>query len=205
MNNLQALPSFITAVTTDLSTPIISARNLHKLVQSNRRFSAWIETRINNYDFTKDIDYNLHVHEQVQFEGGKAVTRTISDYLLSPNMVKEIMMLEDNEIGKQVRLYYIQCEEQLKIAQQQLIHLLQKENDMKQQLLDQPNRVVLKRNNVTDLSNVLGVPKFKLNTILYDNGYCDETGFPTNKAMNQFDCVDNEIRWSLPLIMRLLK
>jgi hypothetical protein len=76
---------------------------------------------------------------------------------------------------------------------------------VKQRLLEQPNRVVLKRNSIKDLSELLGVPEFKLNTVLFDAGYCDDTGFPTSKAMNQFDCVDNEIRWSLPLVMKLLR
>lgn len=201
-----ALPSFITSVTSDLSTPSINARDLHKLVESKRRFSAWMESRLNNnYGFKEGVDYNLHVSDQVQIEGGRPVARTVTDYLMSPNMVKEIMMLEDNDIGKQVRQYYIQCEEKLKLAQQQMIQFLEIQNNMKEKLLQQPNRVVLKRNTITDLSYLLGVPEFKLNTVLFEARYCDIVGFPTIKAQGNFDCVDDEIRWSLPLIMKLLK
>lgn len=113
-------------------------------------------------------------------------------------MAKELGMLENNERGKSIRKYFIQCE-------QNLINYLQVQNNMKEKLLQQPNRVVLKRNTITDLSHLLGVPEFKLNTVLFESRYCDIVGFPTIKAHGYFDCVDDEIRWSLPLIMKLLK
>jgi phage anti-repressor protein len=199
--NLQALPSFITSVTTDLTTPCIDARELHEFLGSKQHFNDWIKNRITKFDFIENQDFQLHIFMMPENLG----MQVRHDYIVSPHMAKELGMLENNERGKAIRKYFIQCEEQLKIAQQQLIYLLQKENDMKQNLLNQPERVYLKRNTVSDLSNVLGIPEFKLNTVLYDNGYCDKTGFPLPRAKGEFDCVDNEIRWSLPLIMRLLK
>jgi phage anti-repressor protein len=189
------LPSFITSVATDLNTPTISVRDLYKFLEVKRDFSNWIKFRIEKYDFIENVDFVKHI---IFGELASKGLQDKIDYLVSPHMAKELGMLENNPKGKAIRKYFINCE-------QQLINLLQKEINVKQRLLEQPNRVVLKRNSIKDLSELLGVPEFKLNTVLFDAGYCDDTGFPTSKAMNQFDCVDNEIRWSLPLVMKLLR
>jgi phage anti-repressor protein len=189
-----ALPSFITSITTNLDVPSIDARNLHVFLENKRQFTDWIKQRIEQYDFKENCDFTVHKIVMPENKGLQAR----HDYIITPHMAKELGMLENNEKGKAIRKYFINCE-------QQLINLLQKEINVKQRLLEQPNRVVLKRNSIKDLSELLGVPEFKLNTVLFDAGYCDDTGFPTSKAMNQFDCVDNEIRWSLPLVMKLLR
>ena len=196
MSNNQTLPSFITSVrtsnTTDLSTPAIDARELHEFLESKQHFNDWIKNRITKFDFIEDVDYSVH---KVMMPENKGM-QTRHDYIVTPHMAKELGMLENNERGKSIRKYFIQCE-------QHLIKRLQVEINMKQKLLDQST--IIKRNSIQDLSVVLGVPTFKLTSVLYDNGYCDDTGFPTSNAKNHFDCIDDEIRWSLPLIMRLLK
>jgi phage anti-repressor protein len=189
-----ALPSFITSITDNLSTPCINARDLHHFLDSKRKFADWIKYRIDQYDFVEGVDYSVHKNVNTTMKGFNEYI----DYIVSPHMAKELGMLENNERGKSIRKYFIQCE-------QNLINYLQVQNNMKEKLLQQPNRVVLKRNTIKDLSYLLGVPEFKLNTVLYDNGYCDDTGFPLALANRHFDCVDDEIRWSLPLITKLLK
>ena len=83
---------------------LISARELHKFLESSERFSKWWE-RMVGYGFIENKDYTLYqkVHPQNKQE--------IIDYLMKISMAKEISMLQRNEKGKEARSYFIKCEE----------------------------------------------------------------------------------------------
>ena len=83
---------------------LISARELHKFLESSERFSKWWE-RMVGYGFIENKDYTLYqkVHPQNKQE--------IIDYLMKISMAKEISMLQRNEKGKEARIYFIKCEE----------------------------------------------------------------------------------------------
>ena len=83
---------------------LISARELHKFLESSERFSKWWE-RMVGYGFEENKDYTLYqkVHPQNKQE--------IIDYLMKISMAKEISMLQRNEKGKEARNYFIKCEE----------------------------------------------------------------------------------------------
>lgn len=191
---LQVLPSFITSIKDNLSTPTINSRELHKFLGNKRQYTDWIKQRIDQFGFIEGEDFIVHKFVNTDIKG----FNEYRDYIVSPNMAKELGMLENNDKGKAIRKYFIDCE-------QNLIKLLQKENNMKQHLLDQPERVYLKRNTLTDLSYVLGLERIELSNLLKLNGYCDHNEFPLPRAKGEFDCVKDEIRWSLPLIMRLMR
>jgi len=105
----------------------VNARELHRRLKVGRRFADWIKDRIGKYDFIKNIDYfkvlprkELKQAEDFDFtilrnqkskRGGDV--RTI-EYILTIDMAKEIAMLENNEIGKRVRKYFIRTEENFK-------------------------------------------------------------------------------------------
>lgn len=90
----------------------VSARDLHTFLEVKSRFNDWIKNRISDFDFQENQDYLTLTKKIVS--GGLA-----KEYFLTLNMAKELSMVERNEKGKQARQYFIQCEKQLKVAQQQ--------------------------------------------------------------------------------------
>jgi len=100
----------------------VNARELHKWLKSKRQFADWIKDRIEKYDFIESIDY-FAVHKIVKGAKKRADGLLIDektgqimpkDYILTIDMAKEIAMLENNEIGKKVRKYFIRTEESFK-------------------------------------------------------------------------------------------
>lgn len=90
----------------------VSARDLHTFLEVKSRFNDWIANRIKDFNFVENQDYVTLTKKIVS--GGLA-----KEYFLTLNMAKELSMVERNEKGKQARQYFIQCEKQLKVAQQQ--------------------------------------------------------------------------------------
>lgn len=89
---------------------VVNARELHAFLESKRQFANWIQDRIEKYGFTDGEDYTSF-NEIVKRENGGGTTRT--EYLLTMDTAKEIAMVENNEKGRQVRRYFIECEKRL--------------------------------------------------------------------------------------------
>ncbi|MBK9497404.1 MAG: antA/AntB antirepressor family protein [Xanthomonadales bacterium] len=90
------------------ATQICNARDLHAALHVGRDFSNWIKGRIDSYGFVEDEDYLLaKIGEQLP-----SGTKYRIDYHLTLDMAKELAMLENNPIGRQVRRYFIQMEQQ---------------------------------------------------------------------------------------------
>jgi hypothetical protein len=60
------------------------------------------------------------------------------------------------------------------------------------------------RNTVTELSEALGVNEYSIDHVLYMEGYIGVDDKPSSKAFGMYDCIQNKLYWSLPLVMRLL-
>lgn len=82
------------------------ARELHSRLQVGRDFSNWIKDRIEQYGFIEGEDYSPNLANRSDWKAGK---RRI-DYHLTLDMAKELAMIENNEIGRQVRRYFIRAE-----------------------------------------------------------------------------------------------
>ena len=87
----------------------VSARELHEFLESKQDFSTWIKNRIEKYEFVENADYLLHKFMEQTPSGAKHKT----DYYVSVGMAKELAMVENNDKGKQVRKYFIECEKKL--------------------------------------------------------------------------------------------
>jgi phage anti-repressor protein len=85
---------------------LISALLLHQKLKVKTRFNDWFQRRIEKYGFEINIDFYSNL--------SKSKTKPITDYLLSVDMAKEIAMLEENEIGRQIRKYFIAKEKELR-------------------------------------------------------------------------------------------
>ena len=97
----------------------VNARELHKWLGVGKFFANWIKDRIEKYDFVEDLDYfitiaksgnGLNAHKTgkiVDAKTGKVLPR---EYVLSVDMAKELAMVENSDIGKKVRKYFIRVE-----------------------------------------------------------------------------------------------
>ena len=85
------------------------------------KFADWIKNRIKKYGFEENTDYiclskNL---ETQRINGQRGVTAE-KDYIITVDMAKELCMVENNELGRQFRKYFIECEKKLKTQVPQL-------------------------------------------------------------------------------------
>ena len=85
-----------------------NARELWAYVQSKQQFADWIKARVEKFGFVEDQDFTVH-----KFMNGRA---TVTDYHLTIDMAKELAMVENNDKGREVRRYFIECERRAKVA-----------------------------------------------------------------------------------------
>ena len=88
------------------ATPVnaIDARVLHTFLEVKSEFRNWIKNRIDDFEFTQDIDF---------IAGNFLPGSERIDYYLNLDMAKELSMVERNAKGKQARQYFIECERRL--------------------------------------------------------------------------------------------
>ncbi len=120
----------------------VNARELHKWLGVGRDFSNWIKNRIEKYDFVENLDYFISIPDSgdgyktdktgkivksiAKFGDGQngltkgkirdAKTGKIlpKEYIISVDMAKELAMIENSDIGKKVRKYFIRVESNFK-------------------------------------------------------------------------------------------
>lgn len=93
---------------------VVSARELYKGLEVKTRFSLWIEQYVkenNKYGFENELDFCHVVVTTPQNQHGGI--QELQDYSIKLDMAKEISMLTGNDLGKQFRRYFIECEKQL--------------------------------------------------------------------------------------------
>lgn len=104
----QLVPVF-TGELIEKPTQYCNARDLHASLQVGRDFSNWIKDRIEQYGFIEGEDYSPNL---ARIPGKRGQPRM--DYHLTLDMAKELAMIENNEIGRAVRRYFIQAEKELR-------------------------------------------------------------------------------------------
>lgn len=92
------------------STSIVNAKALHAALGVGRVFSSWFNSRVARYEFVAGRDFGQLTPERVDIIGAG---RPEVNYAISVEMAKELAMVENNEQGRAVRRYFIQCEEEL--------------------------------------------------------------------------------------------
>lgn len=93
-----------------------SAKRLHAFLGVGRDFTTWIKARIKQYGFVEGADYLLVEDlSSPKWGSSKARPQVEHDYLITIDMGKELAMVERNEKGRQVRRYFITCEQQAKM------------------------------------------------------------------------------------------
>jgi anti-repressor protein len=92
-------------ITVNADTMTVSARDLHKALEIEKRFSAWFET--NAQGFVEGEDYTSVLSGTVVNNGA---FRELDDYECSLDMAKHICLMSRTEKGKQCRQYLINLE-----------------------------------------------------------------------------------------------
>lgn len=101
----------IKITTNESGNQVVSARELHKFLESKQEFANWIKNRIDKYGFVENQDFEVFDNFINNPNGG----RPLKEYALTIDMAKELAMVEGNDKGKQARRYFIECE---KLAKQ---------------------------------------------------------------------------------------
>jgi phage anti-repressor protein len=98
----------------------VNARDLHIFLEIGKRFTSWMQERIDQGGFTDEVDYvtNGFLPNSGENESFTERGRPSKDYFLSIDMAKHLAMMERNEKGKQARQYFIACEKRLKAVPQ---------------------------------------------------------------------------------------
>lgn len=91
-------------------TETISAKDLHSFLGSQKRYVDWIERKIERYGFEDGIDYTVFHQKVKNLQGG----RPRKEYAVTTDMAKELAMLDKSDMGRQVRRYFIACEQELR-------------------------------------------------------------------------------------------
>lgn len=92
-------------ITVNADTMTVSARDLHKALEIEKRFSAWFET--NAQGFVEGEDYTSVLSGTVVNNGA---FRELDDYECTLDMAKHICLMSRTEKGKQCRQYLINLE-----------------------------------------------------------------------------------------------
>ena len=101
--------------TNEVGENCVSARELHEGLEIKSRFNDWIINRIKKYGFEENTDYTKIL---VQCKRGQ----NEYDYIITIDMGKELCMVENNELGRQFRRYFIESEKKLKEITKEVKH-----------------------------------------------------------------------------------
>lgn len=110
--------------------PIVNARDLHVFLEAKQDFSSWLKLRIKKYGFIENVDYariffdingkkiSLTKNRESDNDGFKRVYRI--EYVLTLDCAKELSMVQNNEKGREARLYFIQKDKEFRIFKEEL-------------------------------------------------------------------------------------
>lgn len=97
----------------------VNGRDLHAALKIGRDYSNWVKTQIEKAGFIEGKEYvkisnNINIAQtgEVDLKGNFAKVKI--EYFFTLSAAKEIAMMSKSPVGKEVRLYFIKCEEALK-------------------------------------------------------------------------------------------
>lgn len=109
----------IKIVTNEQGQNCVSARELHEGLGVEQRFNDWINRRIKKYGFEENTDFIKVTQKRVTMNTlGNSRAYNEDDYIITVDMAKELCMVENNDLGKKFRKYFIECEKKLQEVQQ---------------------------------------------------------------------------------------
>ena len=94
---------------------LCNARDLHAALGVGCDFVTWIKRRIAEYGFVEGEDF-VFGSSVLRNQTGRGGDRRSRDYHLTLDMAKELAMIENNEIGRNIRRYLIALEKKQQSA-----------------------------------------------------------------------------------------
>ena len=92
---------------------VVSGRGLYEFLEVKTKYKDWIKRKIEKYGFIENTDFVLVAQKRATNNPKNPYTLE-NEHIIKLSMAKELAMLENNEKGKQARLYFIKCEEEYK-------------------------------------------------------------------------------------------
>ena len=100
----------------------ISARELHEKLGVKTRFNDWFSRIVLDCQYSAENgDFVAITQKRVTAQGNEFV---FNDYIISTTMAKEICMLSRSEVGKTIRMYFIEAEKKLRSVMQTPVYKL---------------------------------------------------------------------------------
>ena len=94
-------------------TNAVDARKLHAALGVKKDFSNWVKAQIERAGFVERIDFVKIAEKSSSPKKASGIQGRI-DYLFALSAAKEICMMAQTPKGKEVRLYFLDCERKLK-------------------------------------------------------------------------------------------
>ena len=87
-------------------TNSVNARELHQVLEIDKKFADWINAQINSLGLEKNVDYIVY---EEKVKAGNGFT-TKKEYIITTDTAKHISMASRTAKGKEVRNYFIEIE-----------------------------------------------------------------------------------------------
>lgn len=86
---------------------------MHEALENKRKFTDWVKQRIEKYKFVENQDF-ITFHKFVK-RGKDNLGTSLTEYYVTVDMAKELCMVENNEIGRKIRRYFIEVEKRYQV------------------------------------------------------------------------------------------
>lgn len=113
---MSAFPTIRPKAVGDDLVQTVNARDLHAFLEIGRDFTTWIRARLTKYGLVEGRDYVVAPIFDSPDRGnqtGRGGDRKSLDFHLTLGTAKELAMVENNDQGRAVRRYFIECERRL--------------------------------------------------------------------------------------------
>lgn len=97
----------------------VNGRDLHAALKIGRDYPTWVKAQIEKAGFIEGKEYlkissNINFPQTGEAENKGKFSREKIEYFFTLSAAKEIAMMSKSPVGKEIRLYFIKCEEALK-------------------------------------------------------------------------------------------
>ncbi|MEB8692946.1 hypothetical protein BK726_27565 [Bacillus thuringiensis serovar londrina] len=133
----------------EVGEKFVNARELHEQLLVLTPFPKWIEGRIEGYSFTDNEDFWTYFSVST---GG----RPLKEYIFTLDAAKELAMIENKEIGKAIRKYFIEVEKR---------SYQQQPNSPLQALQIAINQMVLQEQKIIQLEQQVTIVQHRINSL----------------------------------------
>lgn len=199
MNNLKVIADEMLPVyENENGEKFVDARELHEKLFVGKDFTSWIKDRIEKYGFAEGEDFFFTLTKT-----GERSNVTRHDYIFTLDAGKEIAMVQNNEMGKAVRKYFIDVEKRFRQKQPQSIEDLiimqaqsMKEMREKTERIEQQNKIIIDEHSTLkhrvdnmDRIDIIGDLQQRFNGMI--RRYAQQEGLTFPKAWREFRAAYN--------------